>query len=164
MILRAYRREDSPVIAKWIRSEEEMHRWAADHFRTFPLGDYDIDDKYSPDLKTGRLFPLTATDDDGKACGHLLIKYPEDGNDTVRFCFVVVDPDKRGKGSGRELIRLAISFVRDNLNASRITLGVFDNNPKARKCYESQGFTPYSSHEYTCGDEVWNCTDMEINL
>lgn len=163
MILREYRSEDAPVIAGWIRTEEELYRWSADIYGKFPIEGSDIDANYKNAMTSGRFFPLTAEDDDGKVTGHFIIRYPDPDNDSsVRFGFVIVDPDIRGKGYGRELLMQGISYVKANLGARRIDLGVFDNNPKARKCYESVGFTACGSHDIDTPYGPWHCTDMEI--
>ena len=165
MILRAYTREDSPVIAGWVRNEEELYRWSADRYRFFPLLPYSIDDNYVPALQTGRFIALTGVDDEGRPVGHLIIRYPKENDDSsVRFGFVIVDPEIRGKGYGRELLRLAIQYVKDNLTATRIDLGVFVNNPKARRCYESVGFTEYGAHIIDTPFGPWDCIDMEMYI
>ena len=115
MILRAYTREDSPIIAKWLRTETELYQWSADRYGFFPLLPYSIDDNYAPQMKTGRFIPLTGVDEDGKPVGHLIIRYPKENDDSsVRFGFVIVDPDIRGKGYGRELLLLAKEYVKQN--------------------------------------------------
>ena len=163
MRLRAYKKEDSPVIAGWVRSEEELYRWSADRYNKFPLEDDDIDLNYAPQLATGRFIPLTAVDEDGKAAGHLIIRYPDESDDSsVRIGFVIVDPDLRGKGLGREMMSLAISYIKENLSATRVDLGVFDNNPKARKCYEAAGFKAFGEHDFHCPCGNWKCIDMEM--
>ena len=165
MILRAYKKVDSPVIAGWIRTEEELYKWSADRFCQFPLLPYTIDDNYIPQLKTGRFIPLTGIDENGAPVGHLIIRYPNENDDSsVRFGFVIVDPAIRGKGCGRELLNLAIEYVRNNLTATRIDLGVFDNNPKARKCYESVGFKEFGSTGHDCDTPFgpWHCTELEL--
>ena len=63
MILRAYTREDSPIIAKWLRTETELYQWSADRYGFFPLLPYSIDDNYAPQMKTGRFIPLTGIDE-----------------------------------------------------------------------------------------------------
>ena len=147
MILRAYRREDSPVIAKWLRTETELYQWSADRYGFFPLLPYSIDDNYAPQMKTGRFIPLTGIDEDGNVVG-----------------FVIVDPEIRGKGYGRELLKLTIDYIRQNLTATRVDLGVFANNPKAAKCYESAGFKEYGEHIITTPYGDWRCVDMELYL
>lgn len=165
MRLRAYTREDSPVIAKWVRTEKELYQWSANIYGIFPLRPYSIDDNYLPAMRTGRFIPLTAVDDEGNVAGHFIIRYPNENDDSsVRIGFVIVDPDIRGKGRGRELMQLAIGYIKDNLTATRVDLGVFDNNPKARKCYESVGFRNFSSHTIDTPFGQWNCSDLELYL
>ena len=165
MKLRAYEREDSPIIASWVRTEKELYQWSADRYGFFPLLPYSIDEHYAPAMESGRFIPLTEVDDDNKVVGHLIIRYPKDDDDSsVRLGFVIVDPNERGKGYGRELIRLAVEYVKNNLTAKRIDLGVFDNNPKARNCYEAVGFKVYSSHEIETPFGSWNCADLELYI
>ena len=165
MTLRAYKKEDSAVICKWLRSEEELYKWSADRFNKYPLGDNDIDDNYVPQIETGRFIPLTAVDDRGKTVGHLIIRYPKENDDeNVRFGFVVVDPEFRGRGYGKELLRLAVEYVKKNTCAKRIDLGVFENNENARRCYGSLGFKEFNRRKCEMPIGVWECIDMELFL
>ena len=109
MKIRAYISEDSPVIAKWIRTEFELYQWSSD-----------------------------------------------------RFGFVIVDPDVRGKGYGHKMLLLALDYVRENLPlVTRVDLGVFENNPKAKRCYEAAGFKDCGEHMITTPYGDWRCIDME---
>ena len=163
MKLRAYKKSDSPIIATWLRTEEELYRWSADRYGFFPLKPDSVDENYAPAIGTGRFFPLTAIDDYNNVIGHLIIRYPNENDDSsVRFGFVIVDPEIRGKGYGQEMLKLAIEYVKENLTATRIDLGVFVNNPKARKCYEAVGFTEYGAHVINTPYGPWDCVDMEL--
>ena len=165
MRLRAYTKEDSPVIAKWVRTEKELYQWSASIYGFYPLLPYSIDDNYVNAMKSGRFIPLTAVDDEGRPVGHFIIRYPTENDDSsVRIGFVIVDPNIRGKGCGRELMKLAVDYVKDNLTATRVDLGVFENNPKAKKCYSSVGFKDYGSHTVETPFGQWYCTDMELYL
>ena len=165
MILRAYKREDSPIIAKWLRTETELYQWSSDRYGFFPLLTYSIDDNYAPQMKTGRFIPLTGVDENGNVVAHIIIRYPDENDDSsVRLGFVIVDPEIRGKGYGRELVSLAVDFVRNNLSATRVDLGVFLNNPKAAKCYESVGFKRYGMHTIDTPFGAWDCADLELYL
>lgn len=165
MILRNYKPEDSEIICQWIKSEEELYKWSADRINIFPLHGSDLENNYAPHIRTGRFFPLTAVDEDGRPLGHFFIRFPrEDDDSTVRFGFVIVDPEFRGKGCGKEMLRLGINYVRDNLHAKRIDLGVFENNPSAKHCYESLGFREYSRRKTVLPSGVWECADMELFL
>ena len=163
MRLREYKQEDAGIIAGWLRSEEELYRWSADRFNKYPLSGDDINENYAPQMETGRFFPLTAVDDQGAVIGHFIIRYPrEDDNRSVRFGFVILDPSLRGKGYGKEMLRLGIEYVRERLFASRIDLGVFENNEGARRCYEAVGFREYGRRECEMPIGTWICIDMEI--
>ena len=91
--------------------------------------------------------------------------YP-DVNDksVVRFGFVIVSPEIRGKGYGRKMLELAIDYAKKEFGAKKITLGVFENNPKAQHCYESLGFVPVSQKTVNIMNTGWVCIDMELNL
>ncbi len=162
MILRDFKKEDAKIIAGWIRSEEELYRWSADRFNKYPLSGDDINENYAPQKETGRFFPLTAVDDQGDVLGHFIIRYPrEDDDRSVRFGFVIVNPSLRGKGYGKEMLRLGIKYARERLHALRIDLGVFENNAGARHCYEAVGFREYGRRECEMPIGSWVCIDME---
>ena len=165
MKLRDFRQEDAPVIASWLRSEEELYIWSADRFSKYPLSGTDIIENYASQLATGRFFPLTAMDDDGEVIGHFIIRYPKEDDDlSVRFGFVILNPALRGNGLGKEMLRLGIQYVKDHLQASRIELGVFENNEAARHCYEAVGFRMYGRRECRMPIGIWNCLDLEMFL
>ena len=163
MILREYQKEDALTIARWLRSEEELYKWSADRINKYPLSGDDINKNYEPQIGAGRFYPLTAVDENGSIIGHFIIRYPKDDDDSsVRFGFVIIDPALRGKGCGKEMLRLGIEYVKKHLNASRIDLGVFENNESARHCYEAAGFREYATRECEMPIGTWNCIDMEI--
>ena len=165
MVLRSYKKENAVSIADWIQTEEELYKWSADRFNKYPLSGDDIDEKYMPQIKEGRFFPVTADDENGNVVGHFIIRYPrEDDDRSVRFGFVIVNPMFRGKGYGKEMLRLGVKYVKDNLQASRIDLGVFENNENARHCYEAVGFKEYGRRECKMPVGIWNCIDMEMIL
>lgn len=165
MILRNFKKEDAKTIAGWLRSEEELYKWSADRFNKYPLSGDDINENYVPQIESGRFCPLTAVDDNGDVIGHFIIRFPRDDDDSsVRFGFVIVDPALRGKGYGKEMLRQGIEYVKEHFSASRIDLGVFDNNESARHCYETVGFKAYAARECEMPIGTWKCIDMEIGV
>ena len=166
MKLRKYRKEDSAVICSWIRDEESLYKWSADRIGIFPLPAEALNDNYAPALDSGCFFPMTAVDEEDRVIGHLFIRYPDETDrSTVRFDFVIVDPGIRGRGNGKEMLRLAIEYAANELKASRITLGVYANNPSARACYEAVGFRPAGKtllHKMAIGE--WECIELEYRL
>ena len=163
MRLRAYRPEDAAEICGWIRTEEELYRWSADRINRFPLAAEDINHNYAQPLTTGRFFPITMADEDDRPAGHFIIRYPRDDDDSsVRFGFVIVDPALRGRGYGKAMLLLGVEYVRERFPAGRIDLGVFANNPAAKRCYESVGFREYGRRMCRLPVGTWECIDMEL--
>ena len=163
MKLRDFKTEDAPIIASWLRSEEELYKWSADRFNKYPISGDDIIENYAPQLETGRFFPLTVVDDNEEVIGHFIIRYPrEDDDSSVRFGFVILNPVLRGKGLGKEMLRLGIEYIKARPLVSRIDLGVFENNESARHCYESVGFKKYGIRACEMPVGTWNCIDLEL--
>lgn len=76
-----------------------------------------------------------------------------DWQETNRSCGfrTLIGPDGRGKGLGTEATRLIIRYGLHSLGLHRISLEVYDHNPRARRVYEKVGFT----HEGTGRDALW---------
>ncbi len=143
MELRPYREEDAALISSWVREREEFFRWSANRLGHWPMREGDLARHHSAAAAEGGFFPFVACDGDGAPVGHLFIRLPDPSDPgTVRFGFVIVDPECRGGGMGREMLRLAAEYARDVLKAQRVTLGVFSDNLSARRCYEAVGFRP----------------------
>jgi RimJ/RimL family protein N-acetyltransferase len=51
------------------------------------------------------------------------------------------DADYRGKGYGTDAMRLVLRYAFTELNLHRVTLGVFEYNPRAQRSYQKAGFT-----------------------
>lgn len=109
------------------------------------------------------MHPLTAVDE-GNIIGHILLRYPTDDRTLVRFGFVIVDDTKRGKGYGKQMLRLAIKYAQRELCARHITLGVFCENRSALECYKSVGFRITGEASYTIDGEEWKGYEMEMTI
>lgn len=165
MHLRPYVKDDAPIICTWIETEEELYRWSADRFGTFPLRAEDLEENYARQAKEGRFHPLTAIDDEGNVIGHFVIRHPRANDESsVRFGCIIVDPKARGKGYGKALLLHGIRYAREALGANRIELSAFTNNDSARRCYEAVGFRQYDERERELPVGTWTCRDMEIRL
>lgn len=91
MELRNFKKEDAPIIAGWIQTEEELYKWSADSFNKFPLTGDDIIENYMPRIENGRFYPLTAIDVNGDVIGHLNAARIElavfENNESARRCY-----------------------------------------------------------------------------
>ncbi|MCR5823390.1 MAG: GNAT family N-acetyltransferase [Lachnospiraceae bacterium] len=165
MKLREYRAEDSAIICSWIKDEESLFKWSADRIGKFPLEGDELNKEYAKGLRRGSHFPLTAVDDDDVPVGHMFIRYPDlNDRSRVRFGFVIVSPELRGKGYGKQMLELAKAYAKEVLKAEKITLGVFANNDSARHCYEAVGFRPVGSEMYKMSVGEWECIEMMMEL
>lgn len=157
---REFKESDAEIILGWITDEKSFRLWSADKYKNYPAKAGDINAFYN-ELKLNGAMPLMFCD--GKASiGHLVMRLLSgEPVKTVRFGFIIVDSSVRGKGYGKAMLNKALEFAIDKLGAERITLGVFDNNPKAHKCYESVGFKKCGESTYNIDDEEWICHEME---
>jgi RimJ/RimL family protein N-acetyltransferase len=52
----------------------------------------------------------------------------------------IAEPDYRGKGYGTDAMQLALCYAFSELNLQRVSLDVFEYNPRAIRSYEKAGF------------------------
>ena len=164
MNLRKYNEEDAKEIIKWIKNERELRLWSADRYKNYPITSLDINNNYLECQKTSNFYPFTL-EEQGKVIGHLILRNPNGNKDIIRMGFIIVDNSVRGKGYGKELIKLAICYAKEKLGAKEINLGVFTNNEAAFKCYKSVGFKVIGIEKsaYQFYDEQWDCAEMILD-
>lgn len=165
MKLRIYEKEDAAIVCSWIKDEKSLYQWSADRIGKFPVSGDELNAYYASGLN-GKFIPLSALDENGCLAGHFFIRYPDESDDsTVRLGFVIIDPDLRGRGNGRKMMQLAEDYARNELHASKITLGVFAENESARYCYEAAGFRQTGGiSNYKINDGEWECLEMEKEI
>ncbi len=159
MTLRPFNINDVPTILSWCKDKHAFRLWSADRYKEFPAQPEEMLEQYKGD----NMYPLTAVADD-EIVGHLLLRYPMEDRTVVRFGFVIVDNSKRGMGYGKQMLRLAIDYVQQELGAQKITLGVFCDNHSAVECYKSVGFRITGTDSNPIDGEEWKGFEMELEL
>jgi acetyltransferase len=163
--LRPYKACDAQTITRWLKNEYAFRQWNADRYEKYPITPNDMNLYYEKDKNNEKIWGMTAFDDTD-IIGHFTMRFPHENNlKEIRLGFVIIDDEKRGKGYGKEMLTLAIRYAFDFIGASKISLGVFENNTIAIKCYESCGFKTVkleNVESYNCMGEVWNCIEMEL--
>ena len=155
--IRPYRPSDAPVILSWCRDEAAFYQWSAG-----VLGDYPITQKEFAFVEN--LMPFTAFDESGVA-GFFTLRNPGKTFEELRFGFVILNPEIRGKGYGKQMLKLGMNFAFGCYGAERVSLGVFENNPAAYHCYLSVGFadvTPAEQETYVVMSETWKCRELVL--
>lgn len=164
LTLRTYQLSDATVIASWLKSEYLMRQWCADRYERYPVTPEDMNAYHAMYIDGQRSRALTMTDGDD-IVGYITLRIPADDSTEQRLGFVIVDDSKRGCGLGKALVSMAVKYAFETLEATKVSLGVFENNPSAIHCYESAGFRRVSLPEtesYECLGETWNCIEMEL--
>ena len=159
MKLRPFHPDDAETVLSWCKDNQAFRLWSADRYKDFPAQPEDMMKQYSGD----NMYPFTATVGD-TIIGHILLRHPSEDKTLVRFGFVIVDDELRGKGYGKQMLQLAIRKAEDEFGAERITLGVFDNNPTALHCYASVGFIVIGTDTYMIDGEEWAGREMELKI
>lgn len=155
--LRPYKDSDAETILSWQRDGEGFYKWSAGM-----LGDYPVSRERFDAL--GALMRFTLLDDK-EVAGFFTLRNPTDSLEEVRFGYVIVDPDKRGQGYGAEMLRLGLIYARTVYRAQRASLGVFENNIPAQRCYRAAGFRETDETEdYLVLGETWKCVHMAMEL
>lgn len=167
--LRPYKPQDAETIITWIQDETILRKWSADRYGAYPIAAEDINYKYlecngnckEPD----NFYPMTATDENGPV-GHLVLRYTDPEKKVIRFGYIIVDDSKRGMGYGKKMIQMAMQYAFTMLQAEKITLGVFENNPAAYHCYKAAGFRETVLEQdfiFEINGEKWKCIELEVH-
>lgn len=141
-----------------------MRQWCAERYERYPVTPEDMNAYHAMYIDGQRSRALTMTDGDD-IVGYITLRIPADDSTEQRLGFVIVDDSKRGRGLGKALVSMAVKYAFETLGATKVSLGVFENNPSAVHCYESAGFRRVSLPEtesYECLGETWNCIEMEL--
>jgi RimJ/RimL family protein N-acetyltransferase len=68
------------------------------------------------------------------------MRYIRSDNKILRFGWVIVDSDKRGRGYGKRILKLSLKYAFEIFMAEKVTIGVYEDNLPAYHCYKSVGF------------------------
>ncbi|WP_297958476.1 GNAT family N-acetyltransferase [uncultured Ruminococcus sp.] len=151
---------DFDAIKNWVTDERTNALWSAKH-APFPM-ERAAFDRFLADMyeKHGDC-PFVAATDDGTVVGFICCGINTESNEAM-LAFVLIDPMQRGKGYGKEMIELAAEYCLGIMKAEAVQLNVFTVNERARKCYESAGFTERHTtpDAFPCGDELWGRCNM----
>lgn len=139
------------------KTKRHFYQWTAGILGNYPITQNEF-------CAVESLMPFTAFDESG-IVGFFTLRNPSELLDELRFGFVIVNPDKRGKGYGKEMLRLGLKFVFEIYGAKRASLGVFENNLSAYYCYKAVGFGDVvldTTETYCVLGEEWKCRELMV--
>ncbi len=155
--IRPYKSTDAETILSWCREERAFYQWTAG-----VMGDYPITTKEFGFVEN--LMAFTAFDETGIQ-GFLTMRNPGESLDELRFGFIIVNPDVRGKGYGKAMLQLGLKFAFEVYGAKKVSLGVFENNLPAYHCYKAAGFNDVvldTIETYSVLGEDWKCRELMV--
>ncbi len=135
------------VIAGWVQTVEQL-RWLAPSTAA-PLTAQKVVGWKRPD---GHAFQLIRGEDPVPA-GYAELNPMRQDAAHLWLGHVVVDPNLRGRGLGRALVRDVVATAFNRLDAGRISLVVFPNNIPAIQCYLRAGFALEGEEYHRFGDK-----------
>ena len=144
--LRPYKTCDAPQIVSWFEGEKTFRFWATDKYDHYPITPDELNQYYEAYEDQDDFYAMTAFDDED-IVGHMVLRFLDEAKTEIRFCFIVVDHSKRGKGYGKEMLNLALTYAFDILKAKKVSVCVFEHNSTAYECYKKLGFTDVLSKE-----------------
>lgn len=140
-----------------------MHQWCADRYERYPVTPEDMNLYHEQYIDGQQVRALTMINDND-IVGYVTLRTSAEDSTIQRLGFVIVDDSRRGIGLGKLLVSMAVEYAFKALGATKVSLGVFENNPSAIYCYEAVGFVRVHKSEkecYQCLGEIWNCIEME---
>ncbi len=161
--LRPFKLSDIKYLLDWASDERTFTAWCANKF-TYPLTEKQLIEYKETYDKDEYGWSFTAVEESGIPVGHLLMRSADYDKQSIHFGFIIMNPDIRGKGYGKEMVGLAVKYAFEILRVKKATLVVFSNNETAHNCYKAVGFKDQGLREepFIYKDETWKLYDMLI--
>ncbi|MFE6796003.1 GNAT family N-acetyltransferase [Paenibacillus chitinolyticus] len=159
--------EDFDQLIEWSGDEAFLLQWAGPQFK-YPLTSSQLEaymEGANDPEQSGRLVYKVIDSETDLTIGHLSIGNIDRHNRSARIGKVLVGHTaRRGRGTGQAMIREALRIGFEELRLHKMTLGVFDFNEAAIRCYEKEGFVREGliRDSKRMGDTYWNLIEMGI--
>jgi RimJ/RimL family protein N-acetyltransferase len=142
IVLEYFERSDFEQLIQWISDEELLMNWSGSLF-SFPLTmssmDWYIQDVNKLPGSEAYIYRAVETDT-GEVVGHISLGGLSQKNRAGRISRVLVgSAAARGKGYCRQMVEAVLKIGFEELKLHRISLGVYDFNTAAIKCYQKAG-------------------------
>ena len=122
--------KDYDEIKDWITEERTHAMWCANLIK-FPIEKGDFERVMKEAAERFGDSPYVATSDDGELIGFFCYSTNLETNEGM-LKFVMTNPKYRGKGFGKEMLKLAVLYAFDITKVEAVHLNVFPENIKAK--------------------------------
>ncbi|RWZ60656.1 N-acetyltransferase [Halobacillus fulvus] len=164
--LRFFQRKDFQQLIKWLETPEFLLQWGGPNFQ-FPLTESQLENYLAGANKKGsELFVYSVIEQETRTLiGHISLGKIDRHNKSARIGKVLVGHrNGRGKGTGQTMMKEILQIAFNDLQLHRVSLGVFDFNTSAIRCYEKVGFRKEGllRDARKNGDEYWSLWEMSM--
>ncbi|CAN5773536.1 GNAT family protein [soil metagenome] len=139
--LERFEHDDFKQLIDWISDEQLLTSWSGGLF-SFPLTkdslEWYISDTNIPGSSDAFVYKV-ADAIDGSAVGHISLGGISWKNRSARITRVFLADKVRNKGYCQAMVKAVLKIGFEELQLHRISLGVYDDNTSALKCYEKSG-------------------------
>ncbi|MEX1201597.1 MAG: GNAT family protein [Ferruginibacter sp.] len=142
--LEFFTKDDFQQLIQWINTETLLINWSGSLF-SFPLTQSSMEwyIRNTNDLNDSDALVYKAVDTaTGETVGHISLGGISRKNKSARISRVLIGNDgNKGKGYCKEMITEILKIGFNKMQLHRISLGVYDYNIAALKCYQAAGFS-----------------------
>lgn len=158
--LRPLKRRDCESIVLWLQEERQFSMWSMGTFH-YPLTIAQLEDYMVQVEREEDAWSMAALDKEGRLVGHFAVRKANYQENCAYLGFIVVDPEQRGKGFGKEMVTMAVRYAFEVMKVNKVTLNVIEENRAALACYLSIGFQVKERIEQkNLGGESWTLCRM----
>jgi RimJ/RimL family protein N-acetyltransferase len=164
--LEYFNKSDFKQLIEWINNEPLLISWAGSLFR-YPLDEdkleWYIEDTNNIHESDALVYKAIDTKNEN-VVGHISIGSISRSNKSARITRVLVSSTCQGKGICQGMIKAAIKIGFEDLDLHKISLGVYEFNTAAIRCYEKAGFVTEGILRDTLkyDDNYWSLVEMSI--
>ena len=154
---------DFQALQRWAGDERTHQLWCAGRI-PYPL-ERESFDSFLANLDRARgERPFVAAGEDGTSVGFFCAPTRiAEGEAMLKF--IIIAPECRGRGIGREMVSRAAARIFAGTNAEAVQLNVFSVNAPAIRCYEKAGFVKrrITENAFAFHDELWGRCNMAVS-
>ncbi|MFP6901852.1 MAG: GNAT family protein [Opitutales bacterium] len=133
--VRSFDESNLTTLLSWTKTMRELRLWAGGTFPRMP-----DESTFREHLQRKTVRSYQAEDRWGGFIGYAELVGKSGG--ALTLCRVIIDPTRRGLGSGKAFVELLSRTAFGQLGFKRLLLNVFTFNTPALRCYRSLGFHP----------------------
>lgn len=153
--LAAPRPEDSAALARWSHDADYLRSVDTDYARPRPPAAFAQQEGAGAGANAVEFRLRTLADD--RLIGFVALHSIEWNNRAGLLSIGIGEAEYRGKGYGRDALRLILRYAFDELNLERVGLDVISDNVAALRAYERAGFRREGAMRHSVlRDGVWH--------